>query len=63
MLTGDLTSLIRFVIYLAIAGLVIYCINWFINTLSLPQPVKMVALFIVGLIGLIFLLRLIGIAI
>lgn len=59
--TGNVLELL---INLLIVGLVIWAINWFIDTvITLPPNVKMIAKIILGIVALIWLLRLIGVGI
>lgn len=54
-------SVLSLLVSLLVAGLIFYAIYWFLGMLSLPQPIKNIVLFIVGIIGLIWLLRLLGV--
>lgn len=61
MFTPTLSGLITFVIELALAGLVVYAIYWFIGILALPQPIKNVVLAVVAIVALLWLLSITGI--
>lgn len=56
-----LTSLISFIIAIAVAGLVVYMLNWFVSVLSIPQPVKNAFLIVIGIVGLLWLLQFLNI--
>lgn len=56
-------GLVSFLVYLLILAIVIYVVVLVLNMIPLPQPVKTIALLIIGLVALIFLLHALGIAI
>jgi hypothetical protein len=56
-----LSELLTLLIYLLIAGVVIYVVNIVVGMLSLPPQVKTIVLIIVGLVFLLWILRVLGI--
>ncbi len=48
------------IIYLLVALVIFAIVWWIIGQLSLPPPVRMVAIVVMGLIAIIFLLQLVG---
>lgn len=57
------TNLVGILIKLIIAGIVIYGVYYFLNMLSLPQPIKTLIMLVIAVIGLIFLASLFGIGV
>ena len=55
-----MSELLTLLIYLLIAGVVIYVVNIVVGMLSLPPQVKTIALIIVALIFLVWILRVFG---
>lgn len=58
-----LASPITLLVQLLIAGLLVYGVYWFVGMLALPPPIKTIVMVIVGIVGLLYLLRLFGIAV
>jgi len=56
-----LSELLTLLIYLLIAGVVIYVVNIVVGMLSLPPQVKTIVLIIVALVFLLWILRVLGI--
>ena len=56
-----MSELLTLLIYLLIGGIVIYVVNLIIGMLSLPPQVKTIVLIIVGLVFLLWILRVLGI--
>ena len=56
-----MSELLTLLIYLLIAGVVIYVVNIVVGMLSLPPQVKTVVLIIVALVFLLWILRVLGI--
>ena len=56
-----MSELLTLLIYLLIAGVVIYVVNIVVGMLSLPPQVKTIVLIIVGLVFLLWILRVLGI--
>ncbi len=52
-----MNELVAFLIDILILGVVICAVQWFIGILALAPQIKQIALFVVGIIGLIFLLE------
>jgi len=53
--------LISFLVALLVIAVILYCVNLVIGMLALPPAVKTIALLIVGLLGLFYILGLLGI--
>lgn len=56
-----MSELLTLLIYLLIAGVVIYVVNIVVGMLSLPPQVKTIVLIIVALVFLLWILRVLGI--
>lgn len=54
-------SLLNLIVWLLVAGILIYVINLVISMLTLPAQIKTIILIIVALIFLVFILRQLGI--
>lgn len=61
--TTGVTGLIPLLIQILILGVILYVVNLVLNMITLPPPVKTIAWLIIGLLVLVWLLRLFGIAI
>lgn len=59
---ADIHGLIQLIIYILLAGLVIYAISFVISLLALPETVRKIVLIILALIVLLWLLIKFGIA-
>lgn len=57
----NISGLITLLIEIVIVGAIIYVVNWFLGTLTLPQPIKYAILLIISLIALVWLLMTLGI--
>jgi hypothetical protein len=51
-------DLINLLIDILIAGVILYAVYWFLGMIALPQQLKNIILFIIGLIAIIWLLGL-----
>ena len=56
-----LDSLVTFLIYLIVLGIVIYAVSLILNMIALPQPIKQLVWLVIAVIVLILLLSLFGI--
>ncbi len=54
----DMNSLLSFVIYLVIVGLIFWCIWWFLGYVNPPEPFNKVIRVIIGLVALILVISL-----
>ena len=56
-------SIIGLLVTLLVIGLIIYVVNLVIGMLSLPPVVKTIALIIIGVIALLYILQIFGVAV
>lgn len=54
-------SLLQLILYLLVAGILIYVVQLVLGMLAIPQQIKTIILIIIGLVFLIFILRVLGI--
>ena len=54
-------SIISLLVSLLVVALVVYVVKLIIDVIPLPQPVKTIALIIVGIIALVYILSLFGV--
>lgn len=54
----DATSLLHFVVYLVIIGLVFYCVWWFLGYAGIPEPFNKVIRVVIGLVALVIVVNL-----
>lgn len=52
--------MLTLLIYLLVALVICSLVWWVINQLSLPQPVRLVAVVVMAIVAIIFLLQLVG---
>jgi len=53
-------GLVSLMIYLLLAGILLYILYWILGMLSLPPQVRTIVLLIIGVVFLIYLLRTLG---
>lgn len=54
----DLNTLLSFVIYLVIVGLIFWCVWWFVGYVGVPEPFNKVIRVVLGLFALIIVVSL-----
>ena len=54
----DINTLLSFVIYLVVVGLIFWCIWWFIGYVGVPEPFNKVIRVVMGLVALIIVVGL-----
>jgi hypothetical protein len=53
-------SLLQLLLYLLIAGVVLYCVQLVLGLIAIPAQIKTLILIIVGVVLLVFMLRALG---
>lgn len=53
-----INDMLRLIIFLVLAGVVIYLVYWILGMVTMPQPVKTAILIVLGLLILLWLLNL-----
>ncbi len=56
----NVSDVITFIVELLLAGLIVYAIYWFLGILNLPGQIKNIVMIIIGVIALLWLLKLLG---
>ena len=54
---AGIDGLIALLIYLIIVGAILYVVNWIVQSLTLPQPVRYAILLLLSVITLVWLLQ------
>ncbi len=55
-----LEGIVSFLLYLLVAGLVVWAVHWFIGLLTLPEPIRQIILVIVAIIAILWLVSSLG---
>ena len=54
----DINTLVSFVIYLVVIGLIFFCIWWFVGYVGVPEPFNKVIRVVIGLVALVVVIGL-----